>query len=402
MSDIMKVLDGYDFSKADVVSLGSLMKKIKERGKDDPSVEQVYVVSNTQGIVKAEDYRENTIHSEDTSNYTIIRKNMVAYNPSRLNIGSIAMLNSEIPGLVSPMYVVFCIDENKIQKEYFEYIIKSKYVLSKIEAYKEEGARFRFDFKRWDWIKVPLPPIDVQNKIVEILNVFKKSIQGLEEELHLRNIQYNYYRNKLLREIGGESVNVVDICDDIFLGLTAKVDYVEEGGIPLVRANNMTSGVLTFDDVKYISEEQHEKLTKAHKAQKGDILVSKSGTLGAVCIVDTDEEFSIYESLICLHPKKKVFNRYLLHLLRSQDVQEIMLEKKVGNAIKHLNLQTFRKLYIPLPSFEEQIKISKKLDIFEELCNTPDRGLGAEIDMRVSQFNYYQNLIMGLNDVKEV
>lgn len=402
MSDIMKALDGYDFSKADVVSLGSLMKKIKERGKDDPSVEQVYVVSNTQGIVKAEDYRENTIHSEDTSNYTIIRKNMVAYNPSRLNIGSIAMLNSEIPGLVSPMYVVFCIDENKIKKEYFEYIIKSKYVLSKIEAYKEEGARFRFDFKRWDWIKVPLPPIDVQNKIVEILNVFKKSIQGLEEELRLRNIQYNYYRNKLLREIGGESVNVVDICDDIFLGLTAKVDYVEEGGIPLVRANNMTSGILTFDDVKYISEEQHEKLTKTHKAQKGDILVSKSGTLGAVCIVDTDEEFSIYESLICLHPKKQVFNRYLLHLLRSQDVQEIMLEKKVGNAIKHLNLQTFRKLYIPLPSFEEQIKISKKLDIFEELCNTPDRGLGAEIDMRVSQFDYYQNLIMGLNCVKEV
>lgn len=237
---------------------------------------------------------------------------------------------------------------------------------------------------------------------MEILNVFKKSIQGLEEELRLRNIQYNYYRNKLLREIGGESVNVVDICDDIFLGLTAKVDYVEEGGIPLVRANNMTSGILTFDDVKYISEEQHEKLTKTHKAQKGDILVSKSGTLGAVCIVDTDEEFSIYESLICLHPKKQVFNRYLLHLLRSQDVQEIMLEKKVGNAIKHLNLQTFRKLYIPLPSFEEQIKISKKLDIFEELCNTPDRGLGAEIDMRVSQFDYYQNLIMGLNCVKEV
>lgn len=402
MSNIMKVLDGYDFSKADVISLGSLMKRIKERGKDDPSVEQVYVVSNTQGIVRAEDFRENTIHSEDTSNYTIIRKNMIAYNPSRLNIGSIAMLNSEMPGLVSPMYVVFRIDENKIQKEYFEYLIKSKHILSKIEAYKEEGARFRFDFNRWNWIKIPLPPLDVQKRIVEILNAFKKGIQGVEEELRLRNIQYDYYRNKVLREIGGESVKVIDICDDIFLGLTAKVDYVEEGGIPLVRANNMTSGVLTFDDVKCISEEQHEKLTKTHKAQKGDILISKSGTLGAVCVVDTDKEFSIYESLICLHPKKHVFNRYLLHLLRSQDVQEIMLEKKVGNAIKHLNIQTFRKLYISLPSYEEQIRISKMLDAFEELCNMPDRGLVAEIDMRESQFNYYQNLIMGLSDVKEV
>ena len=77
----------------EVVPLGNLMTRIREKGKSDQSVSQVYVVSNTRGMVRAEDYRENTIHSDDTSNYTIIRTGMVAYNPSRLNIGSIAMLN---------------------------------------------------------------------------------------------------------------------------------------------------------------------------------------------------------------------------------------------------------------------------------------------------------------------
>ena len=122
------------------------MTRIREKGKSDSSVSQVYVVSNTRGMVRAEDYRENTIHSEDTSNYTIIRPGMVAYNPSRLNIGSIAMLNENVPGLVSPMYVVFSVDENRIRRQYFEYAMKSSFVASKIDAYKEEGARFRFDY----------------------------------------------------------------------------------------------------------------------------------------------------------------------------------------------------------------------------------------------------------------
>lgn len=48
-------------------SIGSIISRVREKGKDNPSISQVYVVSNTQGMVRAEDYRENTIHSEDTS-----------------------------------------------------------------------------------------------------------------------------------------------------------------------------------------------------------------------------------------------------------------------------------------------------------------------------------------------
>ncbi|MGN8799220.1 restriction endonuclease subunit S [Candidatus Merdisoma sp. HCP28S3_D10] len=384
-----------------VVSIGSLIKRIREKGKNDETVKQVYVVSNSLGIVKAEEYRDNTIHSEDTSNYTIIRPGMIAYNPSRLNIGSIGMLKYDEPGLVSPMYVVFEIDEERITKEYFEYLMGSDYVLAKIESFKEEGARFRFDFGRWDWIKVPVPSIEIQTKIVDTLKKFRECIEGIEKEQENRTRQYYYYRDHLLDGFNQEALsNVVDICDDIFLGLTAKVDYVEEGGVPLVRANNMTSGTLDLSDIRCISHEQHEKLTKNHKPRKGDLLVSKSGTLGAVCIIDTDEEFSIYESLICLRPKEGVYNRYLLHLLRSTKIQDIMLEKKVGNAIKHLNLQTFRNLYVPLPSIEEQKKIAGILDVFEELCERPNCGLTAEIEARKKQFSYYQNRIIGFNKIK--
>ncbi len=185
--------DGVDY-----LPIGSLITRARERGKDHEDIQQVYVVSNTLGIVKAEDFRANTIHSEDTSNYTVLRPYMFAYNPARLNIGSIAKLKERIPGLVSPMYVVFSLDVKRVVNDYFEYIIKSSFVKNKIESFKEEGARFRFDFNRWDWIKIPIPPLPVQQEIVRILDTFTQLTAELTAELTTRKKQYEYYRDHLL------------------------------------------------------------------------------------------------------------------------------------------------------------------------------------------------------------
>lgn len=136
MNTIDKMVQELCHNGVEYDSIGNLITQVKEKGKDDRSVTQVYVVSSSQGMVRAEDYRDNAINSEDTSNYTIVRKNMVAYNPSRLNIGSIAVLKYDEPGLVSPMYTVFQINNERISYKYFEYIIKSSSVLYKINSLK--------------------------------------------------------------------------------------------------------------------------------------------------------------------------------------------------------------------------------------------------------------------------
>ena len=84
-------------------------------------------------------------------------------------------------------------------------------------------------------------------------------------------------------------LNIEECANDIFLGLTSKVDYVESDGIPLIRASDISKGSLNFSEVRYISLKQHESLTKYRKVEKGDILVSKSGTLGTCCIVNVDK-----------------------------------------------------------------------------------------------------------------
>lgn len=253
-------------------------------------------------------------------------------------------------------------------------------------------------------VKIPIPPLPVQCEIVRILDNFTELTTELTTELATeltaRKQQYEYYSNALFDGNNAtQMVCVTDLCDDIFLGLTSKVDYVDEGGVPLVRANNMSTGVLLLNDVRYISEKQHQKLTKNHKAKKGDILVSKSGTLGIVCVVDVDIEFSIYESLICLQPNNQIYNRYLLHLLRSSKVQESMLEKKVGNAIKHLNLMTFRNLLVPVPPLEKQKYIADVLDKLDTNYAEISEKLSTEIELRQKQYEFYRDKLLSFKEI---
>lgn len=296
-------------------------------------------------------------------------------------------------------YYFLCPDNLNNRYLYFVLMKNQPLILSRVR--KASIPRLSRNFI--ENLVIPVPPLEVQAEIVKVLDKYTESVkalqQELEKELTARKKQYEYYRDSLMKNSSNaSSACVTDICDDVFLGLTSKVDYVQEGGIPLVRANNMTNGVLSFNDVKYISEEQHKKLTKNHKVKKGDILISKSGTLGIVCIVDTEKEFSIYESLICLRPNNHVYNRFLLHFLRSTEVQRIMLEKKVGNAIQHLNLQTFRKLYLKIPTLTEQERIVSILDRFDKLCNDISEGLPAEIEARRKQYEYYRDKLLSFKE----
>jgi type I restriction enzyme S subunit len=163
-------------------------------------------------------------------------------------------------------------------------------------------------------------------------------------------------------------VFIAKITREIFLGLTSKVDYVLSRGFPLVRATDIAEGKLNFEKARMISSEQHKMLTRYRKAKFGDILVSKSGSLGVCALVNTDIEFSIYESIIVIQPKEDIDSKFLLWLMRDERTQTRMIGEKVGSTIGHLNIEIFRKLIIPIPSSEEQTAIATVLsDMDSEL-----------------------------------
>ena len=179
-------------------SLGSLMTRLREKNDITKDINTVYSVTNKMGIVNSNDYHEYEKYSSDLSNYLVLRKGNFAYNPARLNVGSIAWLKKEEPGLVSPMYVIFQLNNDLILNDYFEYLLSSSRVFNNMISFVEQGARFRFDYSNWNKIFVNIPSIEVQRKIIKKLDVLSNNILSVEKMLEYRNSQFDYYRDKLL------------------------------------------------------------------------------------------------------------------------------------------------------------------------------------------------------------
>ncbi|WP_318461914.1 restriction endonuclease subunit S [Photobacterium leiognathi] len=169
-------------------------------------------------------------------------------------------------------------------------------------------------------------------------------------------------------------------CSEIFLGLTSKVDYVDFGGIPLVRALNINGGILDLTQARHISEAQHKKLTTYRKAARNDVLLSKSGTIGTAAIVDTDIEFSIYESIFALRAIKEILHpKYLLFFIQSSVAKSQYSKGSVGMGVHHLNMPDIEEVLIPIPSLNMQELILNKLNVdmlhFEQLVDNAKKSI---------------------------
>jgi type I restriction enzyme S subunit len=129
----------------------------------------------------------------------------------------------------------------------------------------------------------------------------------------------------------------------------------------------MVTGKLTFDSLNYISEEGHRQFTARCKAEHGDVLYSKDGaTRGRPCFVDTNKEFSFFVSVALIKPlRDRLDGRYLVHLLNSNWIKDLVVDKSRGDMIPHIVLREIRALPVPLPPLCDQHRIVNELDAFQ-------------------------------------
>ena len=396
MSVLEDLIKKHCHDGVEYVPIGSLMERIKEKGKDNLNIKQVYVVSNMKGIVRSEDYHDNSIHSDDTSNYTILKQDMFAYNPSRLNIGSIGRLKNTISGLVSPMYVVFSVDKSLVDVKYFEYFIKSPKIINKIDSLKEEGARFRFDYNRWNWINIPLPPIEVQKEIVRILDTFTEYQDCINEELTLRKKQYEYYRDKLLTF--GDDIEwkeLKKVCTDFIVPMRDK-PKIFNGNIPWCRIEDVEGKYFnTSLSGRFVSNEVIKEMN-LKVFPIGTVICSCSASLGTYAI--NTQPLITNQTFIGIVCGDKLNNQYLRYYMETQTKKLISLSN--AGTIPYISRQKFEDLKIPVPPLEEQERIVKILDRFDALCNDISLGLPAEIELRKKQYEYYRDKLLTFKEKK--
>lgn len=162
-----------------------------------------------------------------------------------------------------------------------------------------------------------------------------------------------------------------------------KTPKYQPSGIPFVTVRNLTAGPeISFEKLNYISEADHAEFTARTKPERGDILISKDGTIGTVRVINTDREFSIFVSVALVKVADKRITPYLELALNCPAVQGRM--SRTGTGLQHLVLRDLRQLAIPLPPLDEQAEIVRRVEALFALADSIESRL-AEATTQVER-----------------
>ena len=171
--------------------------EISTRNRDNP-IEHVLSVTNHSGFILPENQFERRVASANLSNYKIVNRGEYAYNPSRINVGSIARLDDWEIGVLSPMYVVFKLDGTNINSDYFLHWLSSYEAKQRIKNSAQGSVRETVSFEDLGAIPIPLPSMEIQRKIASKLNTVKQEIVLLKQLAEKYRTQKGGLMKKLL------------------------------------------------------------------------------------------------------------------------------------------------------------------------------------------------------------
>jgi type I restriction enzyme, S subunit len=346
------------------VMLMNVLEEIKIRNKEVGDI-PVRSVTNEEGFCSQRNIFSKNIYSKDLSNYKVVKKGEFAYNPSRINVGSIDYLREEI-ALVSPLYVIFkC--SNKIYPKYLKYFLKGK----KGEAYirsKARGAvRDTLSFKSLGEIALPLPDINIQKEIVKILDSINKILQKRKEQLLL----LDDYLKSVFMEMFGDPVSNYKNWE--FHKLGKFTSYIGSGSTPLggssnyqksgiifIRSQNVLMNKFDFSDVAYIPMQIHENMKRTF-VKKNDILFNITGaSIGRVAVFNgVDDSANVNQHVCIIRLNNKNLNPlFLSHFIAQPTFQTIVISRNSGATRQAFNFQQIKNFNIYLPPIELQNKFA--------------------------------------------
>ena len=404
--------------------LGEICEERKEKNIKSLDL-PVYAVSNIWGFVLSEEYFNKRVYSESLRNYKLVYKNDFAYNPARVNVGSIGLYKNNEPGLVSPMYIVFTIKEREaLEPDFLYYLFKTDFYKNKIKDLASSQGSIRQVLKLDDLfnLEVPTPPLPIQQKIVRILDTIQEAIDIQEKIIEKTNelkkslmaelFKYgapSFRKGRKLKktEIGEipedwEVVRLGEICEIVY-GVQASVSELKEetGRIPILTNKNITDeGTIDLTNLNFYPENLID--SKKHLLKKGDIIFNwRSGSIehvGKSALFNLEGKFTFASFLLRFRPKPNVTNSYFLNSYLNKIRKEGFLKFFAHQASinQSLNASISSNIPIPLPTLSEQREIAeilqtidqkieiekRKKELYEELFKTMlNKIMNQEIDV---------------------
>jgi type I restriction enzyme S subunit len=333
-------------------------------------------------------------------------------NQNRIQLGDVLFTgSSETPnecGMSSvltevvpePLYLnSFCFgfrlnNNNLFLPHFLKYLFRSDQVRKEIGLTASGVTRFNISKKRFEKIPIPIPPLAIQNEIVNILDLFTRLEAELEAELEARKIQYTYYRDSLLNFEGKgvEWKTLGDVCKSVSSGgtpLANKKEYYSNGTIPWLRTQEVRFNEIFDTEVKITELALKESSAKWIPANC--VIIAISGATAARSAINRIP-LTTNQHCCCLNiDAKKASYRFVYHWVSCKYEQ---LKSLGQGARSDLNSGRIKSFPIPVPPLSEQERIVGILDKFDALVNDLSSGLPAEIKARRQQYEYYRDQLL--------
>lgn len=322
----------------------------------------------------------------------------IGTNKKRITTGD-SCYDNNIVGLISKEAIIY---------KYLYYVF-DKVDLTSFADY--SGAMPSIRKSTLEKFKVPVPPLEVQREIVRILDSFTFLTAELAAELAARQKQYEWYRDMLLTfddvHAGGTSSVTWKRLDELFPFIrngfvgTIKNHFTnKENGVRYLEGTNIHDGVISDNEVLYVTKEFHEK-HKKNELKPDDILMVQSGHIGECAIVGEKYAGANCHALIIMSNGGNCISKFYVHYFHTLQGFKSLNPAITGGTIKHVLAGKMGKILVPVPSLSEQQRIVDILDRFDALCNDITSGLPAEIEARKKQYEYYRDKLLTFKELKK-
>ena len=245
--------------------------------------------------------------------------------------------------------------------KYIFYLMKYLYDTKKVLKFQNQTTGI-INLKLTDYLnktKVNIETIENQNTIVDILDRLEYQIINRNKQLsELSNLVKSRF-NEMFGDIFDTTFPIYrleELCEFIKDGTHQTPQYTDDrtNGFKFLSSKDVTSGKISWGNIKYITESLHNELYAKISPRRNDILLAKNGTTGIAALVDCDEIFDIYVSLAILRFYDGNNPTYLLYAINSDATKWQFESNLKGVGVPNLHLREIRKTKIPLPPLSLQ------------------------------------------------
>ena len=324
----------------------------------------MFSVTNARGFVnQQEQFEDREMKGEDIAAYKIVSPGEFAYNPARINVGSIALYNGDTDCMISSLYVCFKARKDLVDSQLLLHILKSPKMVYNYGINGEGGVRIYLFYPNFARIKVKLPSLEEQRKIASFLDLIEERIQIQNKVIEKYESLIKAITDKIVDDLLKESI--VSFCQMYKKAgeggtPSTSVDmYYTNGSIPFIKIDDLSSKYLV-NNKDYINELGLSK-SSAWLIPSNSVIYSNGATIGAISI--NTYPVSTKQGILGVVPATGVNTEYLYYLMNSRYFKEQVQRIVTEGTMKTAYLKDMNKIPCPLPTPKAQLRIVTGLSV---------------------------------------